>query len=193
MNHPQQNISNVSSSFVFIPQQAAHSSSSVCDTLRSWQDVSLWYRKISIMYPEKMLACYGTCFEKHYVSPLSGFFAKNFAALAFNMPMMCFIHSDKMIINDHVYSFQSFILWLFSSDAVIMGVKHIICHSFGLFTHMSTIHNTIHILQQSIFCQHIRAGSVTNGQFCSSSVTIQSKFPSCFNFLALCCGLILTF
>lgn len=76
------------------------------------------------MYTEKMLASYGTCFEKHYVSPLSGFFAKNFAALAFNMPMMCFIHSDKMIINYHVYSLQSFVFRLFSSDAVIMGVKH---------------------------------------------------------------------
>lgn len=45
VSHPQQNITHVSSSFVFIPQQAAHSSPGVCDTLMSRQrvcDCDLW-------------------------------------------------------------------------------------------------------------------------------------------------------
>lgn len=68
-----QNITDGSSSFVFIPQQAAHSTSSVCNTLMSRQHVWLWPLKISSSIRWKDAGLCGTAREKHYVSPFSGF------------------------------------------------------------------------------------------------------------------------
>lgn len=78
VSHPQQNITHVSSSFVFMPQQAAHSGPGVCNTLMSRQRVCvcvwLWPLKISVCCALKRCwrVC-GTGCEKHYVSSLSGF------------------------------------------------------------------------------------------------------------------------
>lgn len=108
VSHPQQNITDVSSSFVFIPQQAAHSSSSVCNTLMSQQHVWLWPLKIPIYCTLKR--CWHVW---HRLSEaLCVIFVRVFApsALIFlNGPPMSFSCSDEKIINDQVNFWQSLV------------------------------------------------------------------------------------
>lgn len=105
-----QNISDGSSSFVFIPQQAAHSTSSVCNTLMSRQRVWLWPLKISSSRRWKDAGLCGTAREKHYVSPFSGFFAPStFLSLC----PWCF---------SHVVTKRSQVIWLISGKALFVTV-----------------------------------------------------------------------